>query len=73
MSHLKKILQHADVYCSVKAHGTYIARFVVLTVMFMKIEVLRNDVSTLTFVRMVVLSFTEPKMSLRLLDHFKGL
>lgn len=47
-------------YCSVKVYGTYIARLVVLTVMFMQTEVLWNDVSTgkqtLTFVGMVVLS-----------------
>jgi hypothetical protein len=45
MSHLKKIYNTQILYSSVKAYGTYIARFVVLTVMFMKIEILWNDVS----------------------------
>jgi hypothetical protein len=42
MSHLKKIYYTQMLYSSVKAYGTYIARFVVLTFMFMKTEVLRK-------------------------------
>jgi hypothetical protein len=45
---------------SVQAYGTYIVRFADLTVTFLKIEVLWNDVLTgnwtLTFVRMVLVS-----------------